>query len=83
MRSCGISRDFSLLSPCVWQVIHGLNKYLGLAAGGALALLITWIFFFVLVMFIGNDLADGLLSDIKASKVLTFLFDSDILFQMF
>ena len=64
-------------------VIHGLNKYLGLAAGGALALLITWIFFFVLVMFIGNDLADGLLSDIKASKVLTFLFDSDILFQMF
>ncbi len=64
-------------------VIHGLNKTLGLITGGALALIIVWIFFFVLVMFFGNTAAGTLLSDIKENRALNFLYESDILFKLF
>ena len=64
-------------------VIHGLNKYLGLASGGVLALLIVWIFFFILVMLLGNELADSLLADIHSDRFLSFLYNNDILFRIF
>ena len=63
-------------------VIHGLNKYLGLASGGALALLTVWLFFFVLVMLLGNELADSLLADIHSDRFLSFLYNNDILFRI-
>ncbi len=64
-------------------VIHGLNKYLGLVSGGVLALLIVWLFFFVLVMLLGNELADSLLTEIHSDRFLSFLYNNNILFQIF
>lgn len=60
-------------------VIKGFNKSLGACLGLVEALLIVWIFFFAVVMFIGNDSGSTLLSMIASSKFLSFLFNSNIL----
>ncbi|MCR4923480.1 MAG: CvpA family protein [Lachnospiraceae bacterium] len=62
-------------------IIRGLNKLLGLFAGFLEALIITWIFFFVLIMFMGNETADKLLLQINSSPFLSFLFNSNILIK--
>ncbi len=62
-------------------IIHGANKLLGILTGFLFALIVVWIAFFVIVMLYGNSTGETLLSDISSSKFLTFLFDSNILFQ--
>ncbi len=62
-------------------VIHGVNKYLGMVAGGIAALVTVWVFFFVLFMFSGNELAEELISDVRSSSFLRLLYNNDILFR--
>ncbi|MCR5788712.1 MAG: CvpA family protein [Lachnospiraceae bacterium] len=63
-------------------VIHGLNKALGLVTGFLTALILVWIFFFVMVMFLGNPVADNLLADVKDSQILSLIYNYNILFQI-
>ncbi|MCR4657662.1 MAG: hypothetical protein K5770_15765, partial [Lachnospiraceae bacterium] len=63
-------------------IIRGLNRYLGMLAGAALALIVVWVFFFVLVVFFRNTAAGTLLADVKDSRFLSFIYDSNILFKM-
>ncbi len=63
-------------------IIRGLNKYLGMFTGAAIALIFVWTFFFVLVVFFSNTSAGTLLSDVKDSKFLTFIYNSNILLKM-
>lgn len=62
-------------------VIKGFNKFLGLLVGGVEALIIVWISFFVIIMFLGNELGGKLLSSVQSSVFLTFLFNNNVLFR--
>lgn len=62
-------------------VIKGFNKFLGALTGAAEATIITWIFFFVVIMFLGNDLGSRLLEDVQASVFLKYLFNNNLLFR--
>ena len=62
-------------------IIKGLNKFLGLIAGFVKALMITWIFFVVVVMFLGNETGGKLMEEIYKSPILTFLFNENILMK--
>ena len=59
-------------------IIKGINKFAGACLGLAEALIIVWIFFFIVVMFIGNDSGSILLSMISESKFLSFLFNTNL-----
>ena len=58
-----------------------INKLLGALTGAAEALIIVWIFFFVVIMFLGNKLGSRLLEDVQASEFLKFLFNNNFLFR--
>lgn len=62
-------------------VIKGLNKLLGGLTGAAQALIIVWIFFLVIIMFLGNEIGGKLLKDVQASEFLTYLFNNNYLFR--
>ena len=60
-------------------IIKGMNQFLGALLGFCEALIIVWVFFFIVVMFIGNNSGAVLLSMISESKFLTVLFNTNIL----
>ena len=62
-------------------IIKGFNRFLGVVAGLVNALLLTWIFFVVVVMFLGNEAGGKLMEEIYRSEFLTFLFNENILMQ--
>ncbi len=62
-------------------VIKGFNKILGALTGAAQALIIVWIFFFVVIMFMGNEAGSRLLKDVQASVFLRYLFNNNYLFR--
>lgn len=62
-------------------VIKGFNKILGAITGAAEALIIVWIFFFVVIMFMGNEAGSRLLGDVQVSVFLRYLFNNNFLFR--
>ncbi len=62
-------------------IIKGINRFLGVVAGFANALVITWVFFIVTVMFLGNETGSKLMEEIYKSPILTFLFNENLLMQ--
>ncbi len=62
-------------------VIKGFNKMLGALTGVAQALIIVWVFFFVVIMFMGNETGSRLLRDVQASSFLRYLFNNNFLFR--
>ena len=62
-------------------VIKTLNKTLGAAVGGAEALIIVWIVFFIIIMFLGNSIGGKLLEAVQESAFLKFLFNNNFLFR--
>ena len=62
-------------------VIKGFNKMLGALTGVAQALIIVWVFFFVVIMFMGNETGSRLLRDVQASFFLRYLFNNNFLFR--
>lgn len=64
-------------------IIKGINKTAGALLGLIESLLITWVFFIIVVMFMGNESGYSLIAMISESKFLSFLFNSNILMQAF
>ncbi|MCR5357378.1 MAG: CvpA family protein [Lachnospiraceae bacterium] len=62
-------------------VIRKLNKFLGALVGGAEALIIVWIVFFIIIMFLGNELGGKLLKAVQDSVFLSYLFNNNLLFR--
>lgn len=60
-------------------VIKGFNKFLGLIVGFINALIIVWLFFIVIVVFMGNDAGAKLMEEVYKSKILLFLFNENVL----
>ena len=93
LRSASFIVVFLALSIVLWlalksadviakiPIIKGFNRFLGVVAGLVEALMITWIFFVVIVMFLGNETGGKLMEEIYKSSFLTFLFNENILMQ--
>lgn len=62
-------------------IIKGLNKILGAAAGAVKALIITWVVFFVVLIFFGNAIGNTMMAEVKDSAFLTLLFNTNMLFR--
>lgn len=62
-------------------VIKGLNKMAGAIIGLMEALVIVWVFFFIAVIFIGDNSGSVLFKMITDSKFLSYLFNSNILMK--
>lgn len=60
-------------------IIKGANKLLGAALGFSEALIISWLFFFVAVIFMGNEFGSKIIYMVTKSKLLHVLFNSNIL----
>lgn len=85
---------FALLGILVWialrmadlvaklPVIKGLNKILGIGAGAVQALSITWVFFLIVVMFMGSSFGDSMMKCVEQSSFLTYLFNENVLLEL-
>ena len=62
-------------------IIKGINRFLGVVAGFVNALVITWLFFLVTVMFLGNETGGKLMEEIYKSPLLTLLFNENLLMK--
>lgn len=62
-------------------IIKGANKILGAVAGFLKALIITWVVFFIVLIFFGNDIGNTMMAEVKDSAFLSLLFNTNILFQ--
>lgn len=60
-------------------IIRGINEFVGACLGFIESLIIVWVFFFIVVMFIGNNSGSVLFSMIASSKFLSFLFNTNLL----
>ena len=60
-------------------ILRGINEFIGGCLGFIEALIVIWVFFFVVVMFIGNDSSSIIFGMIRDSKLLTFLFNNNVL----
>jgi len=63
-------------------IIKGINKLAGALLGLIEALLITWIFFFIVIVFMGDGLGNKLIIMVNQSQFLQTLFNSNILFSI-
>lgn len=62
-------------------VIKTMNKTLGAAVGAVEALIMVWIVFFIIIMFLGNDIGGRLLEAVQRSVFLSYLFNNNVLFR--
>lgn len=63
-------------------VLRTFNRLLGMATGITLALVFVWVFFIAVMMFFGNSFGKWVFAQIGASRILTYLFNNNILFEL-
>ena len=63
-------------------IIRGINQFVGGCLGFVESLIIVWVFFFVAVMFIGNESGSYIFRMIADSEFLTLLFNTNILLDI-
>lgn len=63
-------------------IIKGFNKFAGGCVGLIESLIIVWVFFFAIVIFIGDETSASLFAMIQQSKLLTFLFNNNALMSL-
>jgi hypothetical protein len=59
-------------------IIKGMNRYLGLLAGGIYGLVLVWIGFYIIVLCSTSDLGSRLVSYIYESTFLTWLYQNNL-----
>ncbi|MCR4807939.1 MAG: CvpA family protein [Lachnospiraceae bacterium] len=62
-------------------VIKGINSLFGACIGAMDALIIVWVVFFIIIMFLGEDIGGRLLASVQKSWFLTYLFNKNLLFR--
>ena len=63
-------------------VLRTFNRLLGMATGITLSLVLVWVFFLAVMMFFGRSFGSWVFAQIKASRLLTYLFNNNILFDL-
>lgn len=60
-------------------IIKGINKMAGALIGFSESIVIVWIFFFISIAFLGNDISTKVIEMISDSQFLTILYNSNFL----
>lgn len=63
-------------------VLKTFNRLLGMATGITLSLVFIWIFFLAAMMFFGQTFGGWVISQVKASAFLSYLYNNNILFAL-
>ena len=63
-------------------VLKTFNRLLGMAMGMTLSLVFVWVFFLATMMFFGNSFGSWVFAQVRASRMLTYLFNNNILFEL-
>ena len=71
-----LSQIFGIVSHI--PVLKGINRTLGLAAGGIYGLLVIWIAFYAIALFSASETGGALVSYIYESSFLTYLYEKNL-----
>lgn len=63
-------------------VLKTFNRLAGMAVGITLSLVFVWVFFIAAMMFFGSSFASWVFAQVKASRLLTLIFNNNILFDL-
>ncbi len=63
-------------------VLRTFNRLLGMATGITLSLVFVWIFFIAVMMFFGSSFGAWVFSQVSSSRILTYLYNNNILFEL-
>ena len=63
-------------------VLKTFNRLMGVCAGLSISLIIIWVFFIAIMMMFGNSLGNWLITQVQGSRILAFLFNNNILFNL-
>lgn len=63
-------------------VLRTFNRLLGMAVGTTLSLVFIWVFFLASMMFFGHSFGGWVFAQVGNSRILTFLFNNNILFGL-
>lgn len=63
-------------------VLRTFNRCLGMIAGAGMVIVFVWVFFIAIMIFFGDSLGSWMLTQVKSSIFLSFLFNNNYLFQM-
>ena len=63
-------------------VLRTFNRLLGMATGITLSLVFIWIFFLAVMMFFGHSFGGWVFAQVKESRLLTYIFNNNILFDL-
>ena len=63
-------------------VLRTFNRLLGMAVGITLSLVFIWVFFIAAMMFFGHSFGNWVFAQVKASRLLTYIFNNNILFDL-
>ena len=63
-------------------VLKTFNRLLGMAVGITLSLVFVWVFFLAVMMFFAHSFGGWVFSQVRASRILTYLFNNNILFDL-
>lgn len=58
-------------------IIKGLNQFLGLFAGGIYGMMLIWIAFYIIAVCSAGETGQAVVSYIRASRILTFLYENN------
>lgn len=62
-------------------VLKTVNRMLGMGLGIMMALLFIWVFFVASLVFFGNSLGNWVIVQVNNSRVLSYLFNNNLLFK--
>ena len=62
-------------------VLRTFNKLCGLGTSLMIGVIIVWLFFFIVLMFLGDDISTWMLDEVSKSQLLKFLFNTNMLFR--
>ncbi len=63
-------------------VLRTFNRLLGMAVGITLSLVFVWVFFIAVMVFFGHSFGGWVFAQVKASRLLTYIFNNNILFDL-
>lgn len=88
---CGLFVVLGILMVCVLAavkvlekipVLRTFNRLMGILAGGGMVVLLTWVFFIAIMVFFYDSMGKWLLTEVKDSIILTYLFKNNQIFKI-
>ena len=63
-------------------VLRTFNRLLGMLTGGGMVLIFVWVFFIATMIFFSDSLGSWMISQVKSSMILSYLYNNNLLFTL-